>query len=304
MELSLVILKQITQMFIYMMIGYFLYRKKLVTKQGSKELGTLLLYVVLPIVIVKSYLVTFSMEMLRGIVLSFLASSAALFISVVLSKAVFKGKHPVEQFSSAFSNAGFIGIPLVEMTFKDPMAIVYVSSFVAILNILQWTWGIMVMTGRKDSIALRKIVTNPIIISFLLGILLFIFPVELPGIVNSAISAIACMNAPIAMIILGIYFAQIKLKNLFTDKTVYLCTFMRLIVIPVVTIVILAIIPGNKMLKISLLIAAATLAGSNVAIFAQREGVDYTQAVKDISLSTLLSIVTIPMVVSVSGLVF
>ena len=303
MELSLIILKQIILMLIYMMIGFLLYKKKFVTEQGSKELGKILLYVILPVVIVKAYLVTFSVELLKGLVLSFMASLLALLLSMILSRVVFGSRYPIEQFSSAFSNAGFIGIPLVEMTFNDSMAVFYVSSFVALLNILQWTYGIVVMTGKKDSIALKKITTNPIIISFLLGILLFFLPVELPEVLDSAVAAITSMNAPVAMIILGIYLAQMKLRDLFTDRAVYLCALMRLIVIPLATAAVLALIPGNEMLKMSVLIVAAPPVGSNVAIFAQMEGLDHTQAVKDICLSTVLCIVTIPVVVTAAGVI-
>lgn len=303
MELSMIILKQIVLMFIYMMIGFLLYKKKFVTKQGSKELGLILLYVILPVVIVKAYLVTFSAELLRGLALSFAASLLVLLLSMLLSRIVFRSKYPIEQFSSAFSNAGFIGIPLVEMTFNDSMAVFYVSSFVALLNILQWTYGIVVMTGKRDSIAPKKITTNPIVISFIVGIILFFLPVELPEVLNSAVAAVSSMNAPVAMIILGTYLAQMKLRELFTDRMVYLCAVMRLIVIPLATAAVLALIPGNEMLKMSVLIVAATPVGSNVAIFAQMEDMDYTQAVKDICLSTLLCIVTIPLVVSAAGVI-
>lgn len=304
MELSMIILKQIVLMFIYMMIGFLLYKKKFVTKQGSKELGLILLYVILPVVIVKAYLVKFSEELLRGLALSFAASLLVLLLSMLLSRIVFRSKYPIEQFSSAFSNAGFIGIPLVEMTFNDSMAVFYVSSFVALLNILQWTYGIVVMTGKRDSIAPKMITTNPIVISFIVGIILFFLPVELPEVLNSAVAAVSSMNAPVAMIILGTYLAQMKLRELFTDRMVYLCAVMRLIVIPLATAAVLALIPGNEMLKMSVLIVAATPVGSNVAIFAQMEEMDYTQAVKDICLSTLLCIVTIPLVVSAAGVLF
>ena len=303
MELSMIILKQIVLMFIYMMIGFLLYKKKFVTKQGSKELGLILLYVILPVVIVKAYLVTFSAELLRGLALSFAASLLVLLLSMLLSRIVFRSKYPIEQFSSAFSNAGFIGIPLVEMTFNDSMAVFYVSSFVALLNILQWTYGIVVMTGKRDSIAPKKITTNPIVISFIVGIILFFLPVELPEVLNSAVAAVSSMNAPVAMIILGTYLAQMKLRELFTDRMVYLCAVMRLIEIPLATAAVLALLPGNEMLKMSVLIVAATPVGSNVAIFAQMEEMDYTQAVKDICLSTLLCIVTIPLVVSAAGVI-
>lgn len=110
MALSLIILKQIILMFIYMTIGFLLYKKKFVTKQGSQELGMILLYVILPTVIVKAYLVTFSFELLRGLAMSFLASLLALLLSMFLSRAAFGRKYPIEHFSGAFSNARFMAI--------------------------------------------------------------------------------------------------------------------------------------------------------------------------------------------------
>ncbi len=95
MALSLIILKQIILMFIYMTIGFLLYKKKFVTKQGSQELGMILLYVILPTVIVKAYLVTFSFELLRGLAISFLASLLALLLSMFLSRAAFGRKYPI-----------------------------------------------------------------------------------------------------------------------------------------------------------------------------------------------------------------
>ena len=299
MELSIVILKQILLMFLYMMAGFFLYRKKLVTKQGSRELGNILLYVILPAVIIKAYMVPFSAELLRGLILSFTASLGALVLSMILSRAFFGGRRPVEEFCSAFSNAGFIGIPLVEMTFDDSSAVFYVSSFVALLNIFQWTYGVAVMTGKKDSITAKKLITNPVVLSFLAGILLFLLPLEVPELPAKAITATASMNAPMAMIILGIYLAQMRIRDLFTDRHVWLCSLTRLLVIPSAALIFLLLFPGDRMLKLSILIVSATPVGSNAAIFAQLNGLDYTQAVKDICLSTLLCIVTVPAVTAI-----
>lgn len=93
MELSVTVLKQIILMFVYMTTGFLLYKKKLVTKQGSKELGMVLLYVILPVVIVKAYLIPFSAKLLKGLVLSFLASLLSLLLSMLLSGIVFRRKY-------------------------------------------------------------------------------------------------------------------------------------------------------------------------------------------------------------------
>lgn len=284
-----------------MAIGFVLYKKKMVTAQGSKELGSLLLYVILPVVIIKSYLVDFSWELLRGLGLSFLVALVTLIIAILLSRAAFGKRYPVEHFSSAFSNAGFIGIPLVKMVFDDSIAVFYVASFVALLNILQWTYGLVVMTGSKEHIRMKKIATNPIVISFVAGVIIFLLPVQVPGILMTAVDGIAALNAPVAMLIMGIYVAQMSLLDLFCDPKVYLCSLFRLIVIPAATILVLSLIPGNVLLKEALLIVAATPVGSNVVIFAQMFDRDAKQATKDVCLSTILSIVTIPIVVGVAG---
>lgn len=155
-------------------------RRKLVGLQGSSDIARLLLYIVMPTAILNSYQTTFTMEKLKALGISFSAAALALFLSILLSRLFFSADQATERFGAAFSNAGFIGIPLVQMTFGNE-AVFYVSSFVALLNILQWTYGVMLLTGDRKYLSFQKIRTNPIVLSFLGGLLLFILPFSLPG---------------------------------------------------------------------------------------------------------------------------
>ncbi|MCD8076682.1 MAG: AEC family transporter [Lachnospiraceae bacterium] len=304
MEIVLLLLKQSLIMFIYLLIGYFLYKKKLVSKQGSADMGRMLLYVIMPVAILKSYIRDFSVELLEGLLVSFVLALLSLILAIIVSRLLFPKDEGVERFGAAFSNAGFIGIPLVQMALGTE-AVFYVASFVAILNILQWTYGILVMTGDRSVISLQKIRTNPIVISFLAGLILFFVPVTLPDVLTDMIATLASMNGPVAMIVLGVYLAQIPLKSLFTDKLVYKCTAVRLLLIPALTIVLMLVVPGEyQTIKLTVLIAASAPVGSNVAIFAQLYGQDYTRAVKEVCLSTLLCIVTLPLIVGIANMVF
>ncbi|MCD8337233.1 MAG: AEC family transporter [Lachnospiraceae bacterium] len=304
MEIVLLLLKQSLIMFVYLLIGYFLYKKKLVSKQGSADMGRMLLYVIMPVAILKSYIRDFSIELLEGLIISFVLALLSLILAIIVSRLLFQKDEGVERFGAAFSNAGFIGIPLVQMALGTE-AVFYVASFVAILNILQWTYGIFVMTGDRSVISLQKIRTNPIVISFLAGLILFFVPVTLPDALTDIIAALASMNGPVAMIVLGVYLAQIPLKSLFTDKLVYKCTAVRLLLIPALTIVLMLVVPDEyQTIKLTVLIAAAAPVGSNVAIFAQLYGQDYTRAVKEVCLSTLLCIVTLPLIVGIANMVF
>ncbi|MCD7954165.1 MAG: AEC family transporter [Lachnospiraceae bacterium] len=304
MEIVLLLLKQSLIMFVYLLIGYFLYKRKLVSKQGSADMGRMLLYVIMPVAILKSYIRDFSAELLEGLAVSFVLALLSLILAVVVSRLLFKKEEGVERFGAAFSNAGFIGIPLVQMALGTE-AVFYVASFVAILNILQWTYGVLVMTGDRSVIRPRKICTNPIVISFLAGLLLFFAPVTLPEMLTDIISTLSSMNGPIAMIVLGVYLGQVPLKSLFTDRLVYKCAAVRLLLIPALTIVLMLIVPAKyPTIKLTVLIAAAAPVGSNVAIFAQLYDQDYTRAVKEVCLSTLLCIVTLPVVVGVANMLF
>lgn len=304
MEIMLTLFKQIILMFIYMMIGFALYKKKLVTKQGSKELGTLLLYIILPMAIIKPYMIDFSMEMLRGLWMSFLVSVVALGLSILVSRIAFGGRYPMEHFCAAFSNAGFIGIPLVQMTLGDT-AVFYIAIFIALLTTLQWTYGVMVITGDKSAVSVKKIVTNPIVIGTVAGIILFLLPVHIPALATTAVSALAALNAPIAMIVLGIYLAQTKILELFTTPIVYVSTLIRLAIIPLLTIAVLSLFPaGFQDVRLAILISASAPIGTNVAILAQINNMDYTQAVKNICLSTLLSIIAVPLVIGFANIIW
>lgn len=301
MDFIILLLKQNFLMLLYLLIGYFLFRKKLVGTAGSSDMGRMLLYIVMPAAILKSYLADFSPEMLIGLMVSFLAALLSLLLAIVISRIFFRKEEPIERFGVAFSNAGFIGIPLVQMTLGSE-AVFYISSFVALLNILQWTYGVLVLTQDKSVLSLRKLRTNPIILSFLGGLLLFFLPVTLPDSLTGMIGTLASMNGPLAMIVLGTYLAQVPLKSLFTEKIVYRCTIVRLIVIPLFTVALIALFPAQyHTIKLTVLIAAAAPVGSNVAIFAQLYKQDYIRAVKEVCLSTLLCIVTLPCVIGLAN---
>ena len=303
MEIVVLLLRQNLVMLVYMMIGYFLYKKKLVSAGGSADIGRILLYIVMPAAILKSYLADFSQERLEGLFVSFLAALLSLLLSIAAARIAFSKEQGIERFGAAFSNAGFIGIPLVQMTLGEE-AVFYVSSYVALLNILQWTYGLVTITGDRSLISVKRLRTNPILLSFLAGIALFLLPVSLPETAENVVGTIAAMNGPLAMIVLGVYLGQVPLRSLFSGRVVYRCVLMRLIVIPVLTMALLFVFPEKyHMLKLTILIAASAPVGSNVSIFAQLYGQDYMQSVKEVTFSTLLCIITLPLILGIADYV-
>lgn len=293
MEIVVLLLKRLVVMFLFMGIGAILYRKKFISDEGSKSLGNLLIRLVLPCVIINAFLVERTAERINALLISIVVSVALLTISILISRLLF-GKDPVRHFASAFSNPGFFGIPLIAAVLSGD-AVFYVAPFIACLNILQWTYGVSTLKEEKIRIDLKNIVFSPFIISFLIGLLLFFSGLQLPDIITDVISSSAGLNTPVAMIVSGMYLAKVNLKSMVTSKKLYAITVARLCVIPLISAAILCLLPKSYYeLKICLLIASACPVGSNVAVYAQLHNKDYVYAVETVVLSTLFSIVTIP----------
>ena len=296
MGTSTIILKQLIIMFIYMAVGFVLYRTKLVTKDSSKALANLLIYAVLPCVILKSFCVEKTAENTKGLLISMIAALLLLLLSMAVSFILFR-KRPVDNIAVAFSNAGFIGLPLVTAALGSEY-VFYAVGFVAFLNSLQSTYGQAVLSGNKSYVSPKAIIKNPIVISTLLGIGLFFTGLSMPSILYTTVNSLSLMNGPLAMVIIGVYMAQADMKSMITDKHGYITSLVRLVIIPVISLILIKMTLASTYPEISktLLIVASAPIGSNVAVYAQKLNMDYTYAVRIVCLSTVLSLITVPIV--------
>ncbi len=303
MEVGLILLKQISIMFILMLLGFMLFKKGKITKAGSKELGTVLIYCVIPIIIIRTFWVEYTAEKMQSLIYTTVIALITLILAMLIGYIFFK-KDGVKQFSVAFSNAGFLGIPLVSAVLGD-QAVFYIASLIALLNIFQFTYGVFIMTKNKELISLNKIKTNPILISFVIGLLIFIFKVPNIDLVDSTMSLIAGLNTPLAMIISGVYLAQANLKDLVSSISLYKVSLIRLIIIPLATLGFMLILPNSLYdMKLAILIAASAPTGSNVAIYAQQYDQDYKTSVLIVCLTTLLSIISMPLIIMLASYLF
>lgn len=198
---ALIIFRQTVIMFLYMAVGFGLFRARLITKEGSASMAHLLLYVVLPAVVIRSFQVEYSPEKARELLIS-IAVGALLLLAAMLIAHVLLRKNPIDDFGAAFSNAGFMGFPLITALLGGD-AVFYAAGFVAMLNALQWTYGQYLLSGDRADLSLKKIFSSPLVLSLLLGLALFFLRIQLPPLIGSAVSSLSAMNAPLAMVILG-----------------------------------------------------------------------------------------------------
>lgn len=300
MEIGMILLKQIIMMFIFMLIGVMLYKRKKLTVQGSKEFGNLLLYVVIPLVIIKSFCVEKTDIRVQGLFLSAMLSVLSLLLAITISYLLFKKVHPLDNFASCFSNAGFIGIPLVQAAIGEN-AVFYIAAYIALLNILQWTYGLFIMTQDQRVISFKKLFMNPIVISTILGCVIFFCKLPMPEMGNTLLQAVAGLNTPLAMLISGVYLAQISFLSMFHDKKLFFSSMVRLLIIPLFTLCMMRLFPFiSKEIRLAILIAASAPVGSNIAIFASLYDKEYLYSVKTICLSTILSMITLPFIITIA----
>ena len=305
------LIQQVLIMFILAAVGYVCFKTKKITMEGCKTLSNILIFLSLPCVIINSFLVEYSTEKLMGLIYSALAAAVVMLISLVVSR-IFFSKDAILNFASSFSNPGFFGIPLILATLSNG-AVFYIAAFIAFVNLLQWSYGVALLTtdtsnkkaSWKDFLpSPKRLMTAPFMIATLIGLFFFLTRIPMPDMIYKSIQYISNLNTPIAMFTIGIYFAQTNPAAMFRKTKLYLLSFVRLFVIPLVSMAALWILPAEfAEMKLALLIVSACPTGSNVAVYAQLYDSDYSYAVETVIISTLLSIVSIPIIVYIAEMV-
>lgn len=291
-------------MFLLMILGYVIYKKGWIDSVGTKQISNLLIMVIAPIIMINTFQREFSFELLKQLGLTFIFSFISMIIGFIIAKIIFKKDQGLEQFATTFSNAGFIGIPLVQSILGNE-SVFYLSAYLVCFNVLNWTYGIYLLTGKKEAISLKQAMVNPATIASIIGIFLFVFSVKLPSVILNTFNSIGNINTPLAMIVLGVYIAQCNIKTVFNDYRVYFTSFISLVIIPIVMVFALLLIPEKyNEIKTVILIATSAPVGVSVAIFAQQYGSDYEYGSRIISLSTFLSLITIPIIITLSNIIW
>ena len=304
MEIIFTIVQQVSMMYVLMAIGFVVYRKKLINEEGTKQLSNLLVWVINPLIMLTTYQMEFSMIKLKELGISFVVSLGAMLLGFLIGEIVFNNKQRINKFAIGFANAGFIGIPLVT-SIMGIDKVFFLSAYLVCFNILSYTYGIYMVSGNKKLITVKSLALNPGIIAVIFGLLIFISPIKLPGIIFNAFNLVGQTNTPIAMILLGTYIAKSKLITLFSDRQAYFVCFVKLILIPLVIIMLFKFLPGElDEIKMVVLIAMSTPVGLTVPMFSQMYGGDYEYGAKLVGLSTLLSLATIPVILFFANMIW
>lgn len=296
MEAMATVVSKVGVMFVLIIVGYLITRIGMLTEKGAGEITTLLLRIVTPCLIINSLIGAGKDIAIGDLLLSAAVSALSMGISILLSYAVFR-KEPtprkkVLRFSMIFSNAGFMGLPLIQGIVGDK-GVVYGSFFVAVFNLICWTYGYGMMSG--GSLNLKTALLNPGIIGLVVGLPIYFSGVTLPAVITEPIGFLANLNTPLAMLIIGSYVARVSFREFLTDWDIYKMSFLRLILCPALYFGVLLLIRPEPDLFISSVIQASAPVAANAVLFAVEYHQDSALASKTVAASTILSIITIPL---------
>ena len=292
----LIVAGQVATLFLMMAVGFLLGKLGKLTSGGLSQMSFLLLYIVSPCLIIECFQVEATPALLRELGTGAVVTFACYAVYVALSQLLFRRQAQDDRdslrFAVVYGNIGFMGVPLVQ-SILGADAMIYGALSLVAFNLLSWTHGVVVMGGRK-ALSPRKVILNPGVIGLAVALVLFLGHVTLPSPVGNAVSFLADLNSPLAMVVIGAQMASANLGQIFRRPVLYASSAVRLAAVPALTAVCLLPLGLNPALYCaSVILSAAPVAGTT-SMFAQQFGRSTVTAAQVITLSTLLSIITLP----------
>ena len=301
----MILLQQMIVLFIYMMIGYFCCKKDYLNIETSDKISWIVVNVANPGLIINA--AVNGDGAVAGKELFYITGLAIiLFVSLILVGLVVpvlfripKEQRGIFNSMSTFNNIGFMGFPIISATFGNE-ALLYASVFVLPFNALIYTYGISKIGGKGSEFEFKKMLNIGVIACFI-SVIICVFQLHVPEFVKTTTAGLSDLTAPLSMMVIGISLTQMDLKEMFMDAKLIGFSLFKLLVIPVLGMLIILQLVDNEMLQSVCMIMMATPAASITVMLAQQYNGDVEMASKGVALTTVLSVITIPIV---SAIVF
>lgn len=292
-------------LFVLIGFGAVARKTKLVPESSIDGIVNLLILVVTPCLIIDAFQRPFESGMLSGLgitfVLAFFGHLATIVAAYLLVRHHDENVRRPLQLSAVFSNAGFMGIPL-EQALLGNSGVFYGIIYIVVFNLFIWSWGYGVMSNSPRRGFNLKMVVNPGTVGLLVGLPLFFFSWRLPDVVFVPVHQMANLNTPLAMVVIGYCLAGARLGRVVKMGAVYMSIFIRLIAYPLAIIAVMYPfrhqLDRNMMLAVT--IAASAPVAAMVSMFASKFHRDVDVSVAMVSGTTLLSVITMPIVIALA----
>ena len=283
--------------FIIMMIGIVLRNKNIITASGKKSLTDIFINVILPCNIIHSFQIDMSMQILISsgyvLIIAIGIQMLALVINEIAYRKIDENKRVVFKYGTICSNAGLIGNSICENIYGLE-GLLYASIYLIPQRLCMWSVGVAYFEKISGKKVIKQVCTHPCIIAVAIGFILMIFHLELPVSIQKSLTYLSDCNLPLSMIIIGSILADVKIGNVINKDTLYYC-IMRLVIIPLLVLVVCVFLPINLTVMGVCVTLAGMPAGTTTAILAEKYHRDSLFASACVFISTLLSLITTPL---------
>ena len=285
-------------MFAEMAVGFLLIRTKALQHDGAKTLSKLVVTIFLPANIINSFNTEFSMQMLMKFAQIFGTAIFTIAASMALNRILWKkspAEHlPVLQYGTLCSNSGYLGNAVADSVYGAE-GLMYTQIYLIPIRLFMWSVGLSYFAkggGKKD--AVRRVLTHPCIIAVAIGLLRMLLKIPFPEALNTTLSSLGRCSTPAVMLFLGMILGEEGFKKLLSPLTVKY-SLVRLVLIPVIVMIPCVLLKLEPIVTGLTVLLAAMPAGSNTAVLAEQYDVDVEFAADCVVLSTILSILILPL---------
>ena len=233
MEIALQLAKNIGGLFIILFVGCVFVKTKILKPSDTKMVSKIVLFMALPSSIIRSFQVECTPERLADFGLAMLGGLLCQLIFMAIGTAMKRfGKFSdIECMSVEYPNVANLLIPIVSVTLGEEW-VIFTAAYCALQNVFSWTHQRMVISGEK--VTFKNIFGNVNIIAILIGLLLFLFKIELPAVIGNTLGMTAATLGPLSMFVIGMSVASVSLKEIFSHKRLYGVLVIRLILCPII----------------------------------------------------------------------
>ena len=300
------VFSQVLILMILVALGAMLSKTGILTESGVRSITDMVLMTVTPCVIIKSFVREFDAKALKGLLISFLIAALVHIGFIVLSRIILHSKdisrERVLRLGVIFTNCGYMSLPLQEAILGET-GVFYGSSFIAIFNLFVWSYGIITISGDKKYLTPKKLVFNPGMIGLAVGLVIFLFSIPVPKIIYQPISFVASLNTPLPMIIIGYHLSKTDILKSIKDLQCLLASLVRMLLLPSVAIALryLCRVRGDMLVSAAISCSAPTAAITTM--FASKFGGDTELSVNMVSLTTIMSLLTMPLMITAAQMI-
>lgn len=296
------IITSLVMIFILMVPGLIFRKAGVISVEQSDGISSIVVNITWPCLVIDAMQIDFSIDMLKESgymsVIALVIFAAIVAVTFILSwmLRLDRRKKYITAFMLLFGNTGFIGLPVIKALYGGE-AMFFAGILEIINDVAIFTIGIMLIqmsAGARMKIEPRRIF-NPGLIGVIIGLVLFLLDFRLPDVLGGAVEMVGDATTPLTMFLIGYQLGGMKLKEILGDRNVYAVSFVKLIVVPVLALVALRLLTGEfSLMEKVLILSFAMPAASMSAIFSQQYRGEAAFATKTVLLSTLLSVITIP----------